>query len=285
MNIQINFNDYISGTSIQSLSNAQILDSGAVKIHNIGIRGELPILYCHTHQFNNNIKQISEFNEKFVLITHNSDGKIVRNPNPNDADVRLMPPAVSKWFGCNIIDHNEKTVSIPTGLENTHHFPELNKSRRIFDINSKRKDVRNLCYMNFNVNTNPAERGMLFNTLSDKEWVTTHQGANGIDFDNYLDNIYNHAFVLCPEGNSNGHPVAGGGVASHRMWETLYANSIPIATKGTQSEQFYDLPILFVDSWDQVTEEFLRNKYEEFKTKTFNVDKLKLSYWVKQIHG
>jgi hypothetical protein len=271
MLIQVEFEDYVSGTKFQELAD------------------NLDVYYCHTHDFDKMAYYILHTPKNVVLITHNSDGKVTKNPNENDANVTMMPENVVKWFGCNIIDHNDRTVSIPTGLENAHHFREIDKQRRIFEKNSEGKKIRNLCYMNFNVNTNPTERGGLYNKFEGKEWVTTKRGSNGQDFHGYLDDIYNHDFVLCPEGNSNGHPVSGGGVASHRVWECLYANTTPILTRGSQSEQFYDLPIVFVDSWDEVTEGFLIRKYYEFrdstKIKTFNIDKLKMSYWKEQIWG
>ena len=282
MHIDVKFEDYISGNAIKELADAEFLDSGAVRLQKFH-QNKTPVFYCHTHRFQAALPRIADFNSKIVLLTHNGDAKITTSPNAEDADVRLMPENVVKWFGCNILDHNDRTVSIPTGLENTHHFPELNKARKIFDINSQVKQHRNLCYMNFNPNTNPSERGWLYHNLVFHDWVTTRYGRNGNDFESYLNDIYNHTFVLCPEGNSNGHPRAGGGVGSHRVWECLYANTIPILTKGIQSEPFYDLPILFINDWNEISEDFLRCKYDEFKSKTFNIDQLKLSYWKDQI--
>ena len=63
---------------------------------------------------------------------------------------------------------------------------------------------------------------------------------NGDNFDGYLDNIYNHRFVLCPEGN---------GIDTHRLWECLYMGTIPIV-KANKNVRFYeDLPILMVNEW------------------------------------
>ena len=46
---------------------------------------------------------------------------------------------------------------------------------------------------------------------------------------------------------------------------------------------FNDLPILFVDNYDDITTEYLNEKYEEFKQMEFNLDKLDVSYWHKKI--
>jgi hypothetical protein len=50
-------------------------------------------------------------------------------------------------------------------------------------------------------------------------------------------------------------------------------------------EEFSDLPILFIDKWEDITEEFLLKKYEEIIKKEYNLDKLKFSYWRKKIRG
>ena len=43
---------------------------------------------------------------------------------------------------------------------------------------------------------------------------------------------------------------------------------------------FTDLPILFIDDWSVIDEEFLKNKYDEIVNKNWNMDKLKISYWM-----
>jgi len=43
---------------------------------------------------------------------------------------------------------------------------------------------------------------------------------------------------------------------------------------------FSDLPILFIKSYDIITENFLEKTYSDFfKNKIFNIEKLKISYW------
>ena len=44
-------------------------------------------------------------------------------------------------------------------------------------------------------------------------------------------------------------------------------------------EDFYDLPILFVDDWDNLSEEYLNSKYDEIMSKEYNLEKLKINYW------
>jgi hypothetical protein len=46
---------------------------------------------------------------------------------------------------------------------------------------------------------------------------------------------------------------------------------------------FEDLPVLIVKSWSDVTQELLDNTVELFKAKEFNLEKLKLNYWIEII--
>jgi hypothetical protein len=282
---QIEFEDYIAGEKFIDL--AYPFNQLNSNISNIIPTNDNIIIYAHTHNASLLLSQINP-KQKIILITHNSDGKVTKNPNIDDANISLMTEGIIKWFGTNIIDHNEKTISIPTGLENSCWFPEVNKQRQIYNINQTEKKVRNLCYMNFNITTNPQERAYLYEKFANKPWVTAVRGNNGYLFDKYLENIYHHPFVLCPEGNSNGHPISGEGTASHRFWECLYAGSIPIVTKGNQCEQFYDLPALFVDSWEQINEDFLLHNYIKYRIPkefgVFNYEKLKFSYWKNKIN-
>ena len=49
-------------------------------------------------------------------------------------------------------------------------------------------------------------------------------------------------------------------------------------------ELFDDLPVLLVDRWEEVTEKLLTETIEAFALKDFNMEKLKLKYWIDKIH-
>ena len=98
---------------------------------------------------------------------------------------------------------------------------------------------------------------------------------NSIDLPTYYNKIYAHKFIVCP---------IGGGLDCHRNWEVLYMNRFPVMKKMYSLEKLYsDLPVLFVDDWHEITEEFLLYKYREMKSKTYNLNKLMQSYWFKLI--
>ena len=90
--------------------------------------------------------------------------------------------------------------------------------------------------------------------------------------------MYNHKFVFSP---------LGGGVDCGRTWQALYLGTIPIVPRHTNIQYYEDLPILIYDSLDEINEEYLNEKWFEINDKLkngfYNMNKLKLSYWVKKI--
>jgi hypothetical protein len=83
-----------------------------------------------------------------------------------------------------------------------------------------------------------------------------------------------YSFVLSPFGV---------GMDCHRTWEALCLGCIPIVKAPNFTKLFEDLPVLIVNDWNQVTRELLDKTIIDFKTRSFNYDKLQLKYWVNRI--
>jgi hypothetical protein len=147
----------------------------------------------------------------------------------------------------------------------------LGNHSHIIEVRNMPFDKKYLCYMNFNISTYRQERQGVYDIFKNKDWVfkqsqlITNEGH--ID---YLKSMRNSKFTLCPRGN---------GIDTHRLFEALYVGSIPIVKKHVIHKGLEDLPILFIDSWDEVTQEFLETKYEEMIEREWNFEKLKFSWW------
>jgi hypothetical protein len=170
--------------------------------------------------------------------------------------------------------NHKKIESIPIGLENSKWFIEEKKVYNIKKISNLDLNFKNLLYINFNINTNLKQRIEPINIFADKSWATIKLGKNGDSFIDYITDIKSHKFVLCPEGN---------GTDTHRTWETLYLGSIPIEKRNINNSFYTDLPICFVDSWSDITEDFLNSEFERIKNSKWNLEKLKFSYWREKI--
>lgn len=239
------------------------------------------IFYSHTHDAPKFLENPPK--EKFILITHNSDGKITKNSirfdagSSGDVDINkcVIPENLIMWFGQNVDVVHEKIQSIPIGLENGAWFQHIQKENKINSYLSKEKKIKNLLYVCHNINTNPKERAEPYKIFINKNWVTIEHGLNGQNFDRYLENIHSHKFVLCPEGN---------GIDTHRTWETLYVGSIPIEKRNLNNRFYQDLPICFIDNWSDISESFLESEYYRIKNSTWNLEKLDFNFWKNKIN-
>jgi hypothetical protein len=60
-------------------------------------------------------------------------------------------------------------------------------------------------------------------------------------------------------------------------------NTIPIEKRNINNQFYIDLPICFVNNWDEITEDFLNSEYERINNIEWNYDKLTFSYWKEKI--
>lgn len=97
-------------------------------------------------------------------------------------------------------------------------------------------------------------------------------------FNNYFNNLKKSKFMLCPRGC---------GIDTYRMWDCLYMGCIPIIVKYDGYKDFEDLPILFLNDegdYFKLTEELLENTWNIYCNTKWNYEKLKMSYWTKEIN-
>jgi hypothetical protein len=226
------------------------------------------IIYTHTTY----VKQLFSLLEltirKVVVITHNSDINI-------DATFE-SPVNVIRWYSQNVNVVDPFIKSLPIGLENNRWFPELHKKEKMQTILETWKVQKNLMYVNHNVSTNPHERMKPYVLFAGKPWVTLEKGNNGKGFDEYLNNIYTHPFVLCPQGN---------GIDTHRLWECLYLGTIPIVKKCIHNTFYSDLPICEVHDWEEIDETFLNHELHRIQNTEYDLSKLTFSYWADKIRN
>jgi hypothetical protein len=220
------------------------------------------IIYTHTFYADQLFEKLEKLeNTQFTVVTHNAD-----------TNVQFIPPDNVYWFTTNVNVRYKSVRSIPIGLENDFW---LRDKKKIMEGKLKNpKKYKNLVYINHNVKTNPKKRQKPYDVLRREKYATVHMGSNGTGFENYIDNVYNHPFVVCPEGN---------GIDTHRIWECLYMNTIPICLKNINLEFYDDLPILTLNDWEEMNEKFLYDTFMEMSHKPWNWEKLTFEYWKKEI--
>jgi hypothetical protein len=185
------------------------------------------------------------------------------------------------WFTQNCTLNHPKVTPIPIGMD-YHTFSRyqncITQEKVLNEVKNQSKSFFEripLCYGNFHFNMENK-----YYTSERKNCV--NEVPNNLVF--YEPNMVNRvetwinqckfAFVLSP---------AGGGIDCHRTWEAILLGCIPIVKRfNVPHDKVYDdLPILVVNNWSDISEILLKNTIQDFKTKIFNYDKLKLSYWTK----
>ena len=83
-------------------------------------------------------------------------------------------------------------------------------------------------------------------------------------------------YILSPPGN---------GFDCHRTWEALIVGTIPIVKSSCLDALLSDLPVLIVDDWPVVDEQFLHMRYEQMKQLfyTDGIKKITYDYWEEKI--
>lgn len=179
------------------------------------------------------------------------------------------------WFGQTNRDAItfDKFTIMPIGILATNEI--FNRRHELINdfANLKKLPKTNLAYMNFIAHANDSQdRTVVFNLFKDKPWcktvVLTHTWRK--PFMEYMDDVARSKFTIAPEGDMHD---------TYRVHEAIMMGSIPIVHRSPLDKLLEDLPVVIVDDYKEVTEEFLNAKYEEMHNKTYNIKKLYMKHW------
>ena len=223
-------------------------------------------VYCKTDMLPFLRRHLYASGKPINLITHDSDFTINKDVFTSLNDFS----EILSWRGCNINYQHDKLKSIPLGLANDY-CPITLKAPDI--MYAEEVEPRKLLYINFNTKTNPQDREPMYHKFKTSNSVTVRNPNQLEDNGEYIEDLTNHKFSICPRGN---------GIDTHRMWECLYLGIIPIVKDCVNIRFFEDLPILVVEDYmDLVGEDkYLEDIYTEYQSKDWNLDKLTTGYWV-----
>lgn len=218
---------------------------------------------------NNLLMLCSQFpKNKFVIFTSHED-------TPIDETIKI-PDNVLGIHACNALYNNEKIHPFPIGLQR-----EIGKNDPRLGIMKERcsrpsqREPNKLFYINCGVERNPERLPLL--KFSDYNWVTTRFDKDSkffpySQYNAFLDELQNHKFVACPKGH---------GFDTHRIWETLYMQRVPIMIRHPYFEKLLEgFPVLFIDKWEDVNYLTLATLDDLYlSATTMDLNKLDLKQW------
>lgn len=264
--LRVGSNPYISGDDFRKLGNfifdeTQLFDPNLVK------KGD--IVFVRTEPSIKNLIIFFKFfhpriKEPYILITHNGDDNV-----PGQFKAYLNDEKLFTWFGqnANVVDH-PKFISIPIGFQNRHYqnnYVEIIDQLNWLKINQQKIYLLSL---NFDINTNAVIRKPVYDFFKDKSYCY-HVIQKKLNYE-YLMDVAKSKFIISPHGN---------GLDCHRTWEALCLGTFPVVKTSTLDSLYQDLPVVIVNDWQEVTQDFLEQKYKEMINKEYKKEKLYFKYW------
>jgi hypothetical protein len=236
--------NFIDGDYFESLSDFSFGDMHSTNfkqpsfqiLKDVFDRFEKPCLFIETHRLPNLFKELNGFPD-CKIIAHNSDATYGEDMLPH-----VPKNVISLWCQNYNYIENDVVKSLPIGLERVRWFPEQRKQELLYNKISEGIVRDKLVYMNFNPETNPL-RKQIYESLKDKDFITVEMVGNGGNYENYLNNLKRHKYVISPPGN---------GIDCHRNWEAIYCGCIPIVLDSYFTRNIYkDLPVSLTTNYDK----------------------------------
>ena len=207
------------------------------------IHGILPKIFC-----------------RFNLITGVSSHNLGREGGDIYKTV-LNHPGLVRWFCTNPPqEDNPKIVPLPIGFEEPSRLGGNQKMLQgFFSSRTKRKDKKDKVLLPYHdLSTNPA-RKKLYDKLRSLSFVDVQEDKLSVE--QYLSLLDKYKFIICLEGR---------GPDVHRNYEAMLVGSIPINKRNVIEKVFdyHSASGIFLDSWDELTEE----KYNNLLDKQYNIN-------------
>jgi hypothetical protein len=211
---------------------------------------------------------LPKINTKVILITPNY-GYDADSPMPGPYAFLLEEDKIGAWFLQNIDrPSSEKLIPIPIGLANpiwAHGDTAL--LDRMIPRSLAKQDKSIFLYLNLTFRPERADCFDHFRAMGSTFTAFNHFGS-------YVHDLSKSLFVVSPRGH---------GLDTHRTWEALLMGCYPIVPSSTLNPLYEDLPVVIVNSWKEVTTEFLEEWHRKLASKQWCRDKLYAPYWFKKV--
>jgi hypothetical protein len=239
------------------------------------------IFFCKTDYLLSEFENIKNQKDNVILITGNSDYPIT------DTIANAAPKNIKKWYAQNAISNNPIIEPLPIGLENKlpsvregHGVGYLDraslKEKLLEKASSNNKEAKKFVYANFNINTNPIHRDSVKEMCQKASFIDWEEP--NLSLDSFFDKISEYKMIVCPAGN---------GLDTHRLWEVLYCNRIPITFKMANYklyELYNKLPVIILENnKDLMNYKLIEEKYSECIDKQYDMSTLDIGVLINKI--
>jgi hypothetical protein len=183
-----------------------------------------------------------------TIISHNSDYEI---------DIKylhfLNNVNIKKQYSQNCTISHIKLQPIPIGIENRQWLDHMIFHKiRLNDNIKKDKQI----YFFFSLSTHFSRLECYEKLKNTLEW------NQPLSKEEYFIELKRHKYAICPRGN---------GLDTHRIWECLYLNVIPIMLK-TDFVGIDNLPIIYLNDWNELNITNLTDNFKNIQNSKLTID-------------
>ncbi len=155
-------------------------------------------------------------------------------------------------------EENERCINGPASNNGAHEGGDQNTLREIYKNKTSFETKKNTILLPWCGQTHRYRNNIHF--LSNLDFV---ENVPKLKFKQYMEKINEYKFVIVPRGT---------GEDTHRFWETLFVNSVPIVQRSGLEDFYNKFPCIIVDQFTDITPELLNN-FQYDKNKAKNIEK------------
>jgi hypothetical protein len=197
----------------------------------------------------------------FALIAHNSDNGV----GLDDLDF-LNHPLLERCWAQHAETAHARLSALPSGMANRQWG-----ATRIEQIVAAARHIRKDKLLYANVNPTHPSRAHALQMAARVPGATVE---SKVEFEHFVAELVRHRFCLCPRGN---------GIDSHRFWESLYLDCIPVIVRSDWIGAYSEFPVLLLNSWDELLSVDWRQAYLRIKSTAHRFEGLSLSHLTERI--
>lgn len=200
------------------------------------------------------IDHYADFLSRIPMPYHLLTGRSAKTPVLSSMKTILKNENVKSWVGTNLEFIDDRILQVPIGFQE-EGSERPNGSFPFPDLKEKTNNIV-LTYMG---NTHESRK----NIPNDLDILVMEQKE---DYGQYLDNLNISKYSICPRGY---------GVDTHRVYESIVMNSIPIVLTSILDPLYNKLNCIILNSWDEI-----KNGLPD---KTLNREQVTFDYWRNEI--
>lgn len=261
---------YISGDTFRSQSDHILDDTSKIYPSKVKSGDTLFVKTDYINEFIDNC--LPALPDNLKLITHNSDINIEKSLITD----KLKNKSIY-WFAQNLqIDLNTSQYlhPLPIGFEN-RNWLKNGKLSILKKVKTPEQKINGMLCA-FNTSTNK-ERIDILHNLDQNNYVRYLRRAKHKD---YMKTLSQYKLSICPEGN---------GADTHRIWESLLVETLPVVKKSNFTENLSSvgIPLYIINNWKELAyldeekiDYIYSSKSFELKDKRF----LTYKFWMEKVN-